>query len=394
MKRASSHPYPPPAGFFVLLSEEFGLAHWYWAPGMTPEALEAWWRGVPAARPGKPSAFFDTRRLPGRLYLADNAFEALSQTPGAWTAHAHVDDDSYLRRPDGVVVLHRGHPDSVQNRHAAELVALGLPPVLDPATVAEALDLAAGATDLPDTGHIPLLSALIHRVEHADKASIRAALDAAFRLDQAWVSRFGAAPRDLWAAITRRVDDPRALVRHAELLAAWPASALEALRRARHHGARGLAEVIGWNELLCGEVTTAAHTLRRPSTPRGIRLRQIATSDAPLVESDCQCGAPPSGDVPPSSYLKRFYETWDDLSEEQRWLCLGCHTIWERARDDVGPNRGWSWRRTSLSGLTRAAAWDRGWGGQFPGEDAVRDLPAFVRWVKALKEPVYAGSLP
>ena len=44
--------------------------------------------------------------------------------------------------------------------------------------------------------------------------------------------------------------------------------------------------------------------------------------------------------------------------------------------------------------MARPAGWERGWGGQFPGEAVVRDLPTFAEWVKRLGEAVYAASLP
>lgn len=98
----------PPNGFYVLLDEEFGCALWFWVPGMPADALEAWWLAVDAA---SPPLFFDTRNLPGRRILADAAtYAALYQAGGLYHAHAHRDDDSFLLRPDGTVILHRGHP--------------------------------------------------------------------------------------------------------------------------------------------------------------------------------------------------------------------------------------------------------------------------------------------
>lgn len=101
----------PPAGFCVLLIEEFGTS-WFWSPRMTEAALEEWWRSVGPAGEGEAPLFFNTRNLPGRLVLADpEVFNRLYTAGGLWTAHAHWEDDSFLMRPDGKVILHRGHPD-------------------------------------------------------------------------------------------------------------------------------------------------------------------------------------------------------------------------------------------------------------------------------------------
>ncbi len=96
--------------FFVLLSEEFGFAFWFWFPRMTHEALQAWWQAVDAV-PGRTPLFFDRRNLPGRFVRDDGTlWGALYTTGWYWYAHAHWEDDSILVRPDGRVILHRGHP--------------------------------------------------------------------------------------------------------------------------------------------------------------------------------------------------------------------------------------------------------------------------------------------
>lgn len=103
----------PPKEFFVLLREEFGYAYYFWVPGMSEEALVAWWRSVPAAEPGKAPLFFRTANLPGRKIPIDQeAFGEALRRGGCWYAHVHWDDDSYLNRPDGTLILHQGHPDA------------------------------------------------------------------------------------------------------------------------------------------------------------------------------------------------------------------------------------------------------------------------------------------
>jgi len=102
----------PPPGFFVLLSEEFGFACYFWVPRMTELALVDWWRSVKAAEPGQAPLFFNTRNLPGKRVLADmGVFQELQLRGGLWYAHAHWEDDSFLQHPDGTVILHQGHPD-------------------------------------------------------------------------------------------------------------------------------------------------------------------------------------------------------------------------------------------------------------------------------------------
>merc|ERR1711959_48038 len=86
----------------VFLEEEFGYRYWIWRTGMTPTRLIAWWKALPTVSP-----YFDPSKggLPGELTLAGSA--QISE-PGWWTSHLHTDYDSWLIRPDGTVIRHKG----------------------------------------------------------------------------------------------------------------------------------------------------------------------------------------------------------------------------------------------------------------------------------------------
>lgn len=107
----------PPDEFYILVNEEFGFALWFWVPEMTAAEVEAWWLAVEAAREGESPLFFNTKNLPGRRIRADwDTWQRLYKAGGLYHAHAHWEDDSYLARPDGTVILHRGHPDGPRVR--------------------------------------------------------------------------------------------------------------------------------------------------------------------------------------------------------------------------------------------------------------------------------------
>merc|ERR1711959_267666 len=86
----------------VFLEEEFGYRYWIWRTGMTPTRLIVWWKALPTVSP-----YFDPSKggLPGELTLAGSA--QISE-PGWWTAHLHMDNDSWLIRPNGTVIRHKG----------------------------------------------------------------------------------------------------------------------------------------------------------------------------------------------------------------------------------------------------------------------------------------------
>lgn len=132
----------------VLLEEEYGYRQWFWETGMTVSELELWWTALPSVRP----FFFSPEGLPGTLReigedLADLDKEAeriwndptiseeesdlrvekmYRDAPYVWVfmetgkemppkkddwwyGHIHMDEDSYLRKPDKEMVLHAGY---------------------------------------------------------------------------------------------------------------------------------------------------------------------------------------------------------------------------------------------------------------------------------------------
>ena len=101
----------------VLLEEEFGFACYWWWPALSPAELEAWWRAIrngSGAR-GAPY-FFGPGGWPWPKRRAQTEAErarwmAQYQSGVFYTAHAHWDDDSWLRTPCGRTIVHDEHPD-------------------------------------------------------------------------------------------------------------------------------------------------------------------------------------------------------------------------------------------------------------------------------------------
>lgn len=117
--------------FVVLLSEEFGFASYWWWPALGPAELEGWWRAIRnGSGSGGAPYFFGPGGWPWpkrRVQGAEEAARWQAQwTSGVfYTAHAHWDDDSWLRAPDGRTILHDEHPDRVARarEEAVEAVA-------------------------------------------------------------------------------------------------------------------------------------------------------------------------------------------------------------------------------------------------------------------------------
>ena len=87
----------------VFLVEEYGYRTWIWRTGMTPTRLIAWWKALPTVSP----FFFNPSKsgLPGDLMQAGET----DHEPGWWSAHLHMDEDSWLRTPDDTMIHHEGY---------------------------------------------------------------------------------------------------------------------------------------------------------------------------------------------------------------------------------------------------------------------------------------------
>ena len=86
----------------VLLDEEYGYRMWEWRTGMSEEQLIAWWKAQPSM---KDHYFNPNTTLPGKI----KRVEARAPKRGEWTGHIHMDDDSFLKSPDGVEYVHAGY---------------------------------------------------------------------------------------------------------------------------------------------------------------------------------------------------------------------------------------------------------------------------------------------
>jgi hypothetical protein len=101
----------------VALNEEHGYREWLWTTGMSAEQLKRWWREMESVHPH----FMDpSRTLPGKLEqtmfvgkgaackaTGEGSF-AYVTLQGAWSAHIHTDEDSFLCPPDGGRITHKG----------------------------------------------------------------------------------------------------------------------------------------------------------------------------------------------------------------------------------------------------------------------------------------------
>ena len=106
----------------VYMSEEHGYREWLWHTGMTSEQLTVFWESLPTAL----THFNDpSKSMPGEWVEVtshgDNLFSLIEGEEGSiksllmlpaecWSGHIHMDEDSYLTKPSGDMVLHQGHP--------------------------------------------------------------------------------------------------------------------------------------------------------------------------------------------------------------------------------------------------------------------------------------------
>lgn len=104
--------------FVLPLEEDFGNHEWLWFPCISPVELEAWWAALEDVE-----TFWreDTReKWPGELVRVDENLELSRLWEGLWNNGAHrvrvglnqqfdlTEPDTYLRMPDGKIVLHKG----------------------------------------------------------------------------------------------------------------------------------------------------------------------------------------------------------------------------------------------------------------------------------------------
>ena len=101
----------------VLLMEEYGYRYWLWQPEMSAQQLEEWWQNLETMW----DYILSPRNLPGQIFESSGnkigfLYRELDEEGMHYTAHIHVDDDSYLVSPDDIVFYHKGyykkHPDS------------------------------------------------------------------------------------------------------------------------------------------------------------------------------------------------------------------------------------------------------------------------------------------
>ena len=90
----------------VLLREEYGYRYWRWMPDMSADECQAWWKGMRSVAP----YFGNPVGLPGSVeQVSSEEGWALLESEGAWEAHLHLDDNSWLAPPDGELITHAGY---------------------------------------------------------------------------------------------------------------------------------------------------------------------------------------------------------------------------------------------------------------------------------------------
>jgi len=109
----------------VFVKEEYGYRYWTWESGMSAGALVAWWKALPSVS----EYFFTPEGLPGKMTLISLDMEEAEEADDIWAAfehkvkeekekcngwkvHVHLDDDSWLKTPDGETHHHAGYCNS------------------------------------------------------------------------------------------------------------------------------------------------------------------------------------------------------------------------------------------------------------------------------------------
>jgi hypothetical protein len=101
----------------VLLTEEYGYRSWYWSTELGEDELIDWWKNQ-AQRPRitkLPGEIFELypndREGPCNWFLVKDygdIYGEINIPRGGWEAHIHDDEDTYLQKPDGETVKHKG----------------------------------------------------------------------------------------------------------------------------------------------------------------------------------------------------------------------------------------------------------------------------------------------
>jgi DNA ligase D-like protein (predicted 3'-phosphoesterase) len=89
----------------ILISEEYGYREWFWFPQMSASKVEFWWQTQ--ERINDSTIWTD---LPGEV-IGDEYQELwgkLKRSGRYYNAHMHTDEDSFLQRPDGKAIIHKG----------------------------------------------------------------------------------------------------------------------------------------------------------------------------------------------------------------------------------------------------------------------------------------------
>ena len=131
----------------VLLDEEYGWKTWYWETEFSPAQLEAWWKALPSVNlspenlPGtvrqieedlsdledaatlilcdealsyeerERKALEIFKREPRRVFRFEDGTPIPERQPGWWTGHIHMEEDSWIKDPEGREVLHAGYTE-------------------------------------------------------------------------------------------------------------------------------------------------------------------------------------------------------------------------------------------------------------------------------------------
>ena len=104
--------------FVIPLEEDFGNHEWLWFPGIPPAELEAWWSALENVE----TFWHEGTRAawPGEFVSAHDDSELSQLWETLWNNGTHcvhiglnqqfdlAEPDTYLRRPDGNILLHKG----------------------------------------------------------------------------------------------------------------------------------------------------------------------------------------------------------------------------------------------------------------------------------------------
>jgi hypothetical protein len=101
----------------VLLTEEYGYRSWYWSTELCEDELIDWWksqdrRPIISKLPGEIFELYpNSYEGPGEWFLVrenGESYGTIRISHGGWEAHIHDDEDTYLQKPDGEIVKHKG----------------------------------------------------------------------------------------------------------------------------------------------------------------------------------------------------------------------------------------------------------------------------------------------